>query len=419
MKVCINDMLHVFAFVLDHVEKDIMGIVTNHAERIAYVCTKLGQQFGLNEYDLSDLSACAILHDSAILEYIEEEYYEDNGTETDDKNGKAGHCIVGEQNIKNFPFYGSIKNVILYHHENVDGSGPFGKKKDEIPLYSALIHMVDDLDVQFGLYDVDDAKYDAIQKHLLEYTDKHYAKAHADMFLSFFTKEEINKMNEDRIEEILTESLVCYYRDYSPKDLIAFSTLFAKLIDYKSGFTGRHSHEIAQKAAAMGRFYGYDKEEQAKLYLAGALHDIGKLVVKSDVLEKPDKLTQDEYIYVQTHAYYTHAILKKVRGFEEIARWAALHHEKLNGKGYPFGLTAKDLSFNERLMGCIDIYQALVEKRPYKRIYSHEEAVHMLRKMSNSGFIDKQITEDINEAFGENHAPAITNNLIKDQAYLL
>lgn len=402
MKVCINDMLHVFAFVLDNVEKEIVGVVTNHAERIAYVCTKLGRQFGFNEYELSDLSACAILHDSAILEYIEEEHCAESGIKAKNKRGKKGHCIVGEQNIKNFPFYGSIENVILYHHENFDGSGPFGKKKAEIPLYSALIHMADDLDVKFGLYDMDDVKYDAIQKHLAEYTDKHYAKVHVDAFLSLFTKEEISKMNQDRIEEALARSLVCYYREYSPEDLIAFSTVFAKLIDYKSGFTGRHSHEIAKKAAFMGRFYGFDKEEQAKLYLAGALHDIGKLVVDSDILEKPDKLTEDEYIYVQTHAYYTYAILKKVRGFEEITRWAALHHEKLNGKGYPFGLTAKDLKFNERLMGCLDIYQALVEERPYKKVYSHEEAIAILRKMGSSGYIDKNITEDINEAFGKN-----------------
>jgi hypothetical protein len=96
-------MLHVFAFVLDNVEKEIVGVVTNHAERIAYVCTKLGRQFGLNEYELSDLSACAILHDSAILEYIEEEHCAESGIKAKKQKGEKGALYRRRTEYKELP----------------------------------------------------------------------------------------------------------------------------------------------------------------------------------------------------------------------------------------------------------------------------------------------------------------------------
>ena len=79
--------------------------------------------------------------------------------------------------------------------------------------------------------------------------------------------------------------------------------------------------------------------------------------------------------------------------------WACLHHEKLDGSGYPFGKTAAELDRNERLLCCIDIYQALTEARPYKDRLSHSEAVNILRDMAREGKIDAKITEDIAVCF--------------------
>lgn len=78
---------------------------------------------------------------------------------------------------------------------------------------------------------------------------------------------------------------------------------------------------------------------------------------------------------MKNHAGYTYLILSEVNDFEEIRDWAAFHHEKLNGKGYPFGKTADELNEPERIMACIDIYQALTEDRPYKKGLSHEKRV--------------------------------------------
>ena len=136
-----------------------------------------------------------------------------------------------------------------------------------------------------------------------------------------------------------------------------------------------------------------------KMYLAGALHDIGKVAIGNEILEKPEKLTDEEFKTMKHHAVYTYYILSGIDDFEEIRDWAALHHEKLNGKGYPFGKTADELNEQERIMACIDIYQALTEDRPYKKGLSHEKACDILDDMEQKGFVDSDISNKIRECF--------------------
>ena len=174
---------------------------------------------------------------------------------------------------------------------------------------------------------------------------------------------------------------------------------FADIVDYKSPFTSRHSIGVAEKAAQFAKYIGYDVSDIEKMYLAGALHDIGKMAVGNEILEKPDKLTDEEFDKLKNHVGYTYLILSQVDGFEDIRDWAALHHEKLNGKGYPFGKTADELNEQERIMACVDIYQALTEERPYKKGMSHEKTCDILDEMAEKGFVDADISRKMRDCF--------------------
>ena len=98
------------------------------------------------------------------------------------------------------------------------------------------------------------------------------------------------------------------------------------------------------------------------------------------------------------HAAYTYNILSGIEDFDEIRDWAAFHHEHLDGSGYPFGKTADELNTQERMMACIDIYQALTESRPYKSGMSHEKACDILKDMAGKGWLDADIVEVIDRA---------------------
>jgi len=400
MKICFNDMLYSFSYALDCVEHELVGVTTYHSKRIAYLSIQLGKYFNLTVEELLDLAACAALHDNALTEYIEDEYGKGNASKESKKELVIGkHCLLGEKNVKKLPFFNDVSGAILFHHECADGSGPFMKKTSETPLYARIIHLSDQVDAMFDLSIVTDEKLEKIISFLKQEEDKLFDRDSINAFLQTVTKEKLGKMKNDQIENVLFEELPYMERDYTYEELIHFSSLYAKIVDYKSESTKDHSLGIAKKCLTMAKYYGYDEEKQAKLYFAGAVHDIGKLVVERDILEKPDKLTEDEYEHIKTHAYYTYQILHKIKGLEDITRWASRHHEKLNGKGYPFGKTEDQLGKEERLIACLDIYQALTEKRPYKEGMSHEKSIQIIQKMVDRNELDGNIVNDINVVF--------------------
>jgi HD-GYP domain-containing protein (c-di-GMP phosphodiesterase class II) len=114
------------------------------------------------------------------------------------------------------------------------------------------------------------------------------------------------------------------------EDKIIFNLVnfITRIIDYKSVFTKHHSTQIANMAYVMGKCYNYDQEEIMKLYLASALHDLGKLETPTAILEKPGKLTDDEFLIIKKHVFKTRKLLENIDGFHDICEWASNHHEK-------------------------------------------------------------------------------------------
>jgi putative nucleotidyltransferase with HDIG domain len=123
---------------------------------------------------------------------------------------------------------------------------------------------------------------------------------------------------------------------------------FAEVIDAKSPFTYRHSNGVAEAAVAIGAQLGLPPEETGFLRRAALLHDIGKLSVSNSILEKPGKLTGEEWQVMKKHPYFTHEVLRRVSGFEVLSEVAATHHEKLDGSGYfrGFGATQPSEAVN-------------------------------------------------------------------------
>jgi HD-GYP domain-containing protein (c-di-GMP phosphodiesterase class II) len=155
---------------------------------------------------------------------------------------------------------------------------------------------------------------------------------------------------------------------------------FADIIDAKSPYTYRHSSRVAEYARFVAGALGLDAEEQRRIYRAGLLHDIGKLGVSNRILDKPGALTPAEWTQVQQHPKYTLSILSQVSAFGDFAWTAALHHEKLDGTGYPWGLKAKQLDLAARILAVVDIYDALTTDRPYRAGFTHEQAMEIILK---------------------------------------
>jgi HD-GYP domain-containing protein (c-di-GMP phosphodiesterase class II) len=406
MRISMPDLLFALSYALDAVEGELLGATPYHSRRVAYLSVQVGRSLGLDGVQLVDLACAAALHDNALTEYITSEYQAGNDIlASRGLSGKAAidlkpHCTFGERNVSEMPFYSRIEDVILYHHENADGTGPFKVPAEQTPLYAQIIHLTDILDVTCDLSSMTPKKYERITQMLSQQRGRFFTPKVVDAFTARMDYLSLSTLRNDRISDLLRTSIPDVMREYTGKELTGLAVIFARITDYKSRFTSSHSMGIAEKARDMAHYYRLGDRIESEYYLAGALHDIGKLVIDRDVLEKPAKLTSEEYVYIQNHAWYSWQILSQVRGFEDLSRWASFHHEKLDGSGYPFGKHGYELNGLERLMACIDIYQALTEERPYKPGLTHARTLEIMRGMVDQGKIDGRIVEDIDDRFG-------------------
>lgn len=407
MKLDYTDFLYALSYALDAAEKEVTGASSGHGKRVAWLSMTMAKDLHLSDDALSDLMGCAILHDNAIAEYIREELeiasdighaaHEDVRTQFGEK---SVHAAIGEEKISLLPFRTDIKNVILYHHENADGSGPFGKKEGEVPLFAEIIHLADLVDLFCDLESISEAEFYELKDKVMQSAGKVNGHKVVSMFVKQVSYDAVLQMQQAGALKLLQDSVPVIVHDYSDLEMMGIARFFMDIVDYKSSFTKDHSIGVAQKAQQMAEFYGFDHEKAVRFTFAGAMHDIGKMVVGNDILEKPDKLNDQEFGAMKNHAAETYRILSSIKGLEDITEWAANHHEKLDGTGYSRRMKAEQQTKEDRIMACLDIYQALTEPRPYKDGLSHGRSMAILRDMASQGKIDASIVEDIHTVFG-------------------
>ena len=407
MKLDLTDLVYALSFALDKVEYELLGIETGHGRRVACLCLFMAEYAGIGGEELRDYIGCCVLHDNALTESIHDEL--NNFEYITDKSGKqlsdavnmnfvdqdSSHSKIGERNIHLVPFRTNVDNIILYHHEHADGSGAMGKTAAETGLKTQILHLADEIDIHYKLSSLTESEFNRMSEWVQNQSGKMFSEKAVQLFQDAVTYDKLLYLRNKNAFTSLKRELHTVTSDYSDEEIHNFARMFASIIDYKSEFTQTHSLGVADKAEQMANYYGFDREKTTRFYLAGALHDIGKLLVSNDILEKPGKLTDDEFSTMKDHASATRYVLRLVKGIPDVVKWASNHHEKLNGKGYPRGLTAEELSFEERLMACIDIYQALTEQRPYKDGMPHEKAIAIMQAMADQGEIDAAIVKDM------------------------
>ena len=414
MKLNLTDTLYALSFALDTVQYEMGGISNEHGKHVAFISYFMGKYLNYPNDKLNDLVGLAILHDNAFTEYVREEYnegkffdYDELSNEEDITKLRNGflslprHNVIGEENIRLIPFKTDVKDVILYHHENADGSGPLKKKDYETNEMAQIIHIADMMDVLFDLKNISEKEYkDAIIK-IKKLENRLFSKHMVQVLINSFTYKEVKILQTEGVISYLEKNLESHVFDYTDEEIKNICLFFAKIIDYKSSITKNHSLGVAEKCYIMAKYYNFSDDKAIRFYFAGAFHDIGKLIIHNDILEKPGKLSKTEFDYIKNHAKATELILSKIEGIKDIASWAGHHHEKLDGSGYNKSLSAKDLSFEDRLLACIDIYQALTEKRSYKDKFIHDDSIKIMYDMALDNKIDINIVKDIEKCFKE------------------
>ena len=183
----------------------------------------------------------------------------------------------------------------------------------------------------------------------------------------------------------------------------------------KDEYTERHTRRVALRAVQVGDELGLSRGRLRTLAIGGLIHDIGKLAIPDDILKKPGSLDDDEYATVKEHAERGYRLLTELGGFSEGVRDLVRdHHERLDGKGYPRGLTAGQLTLDARILAVCDVYDALISKRVYRDAWSEQNAIDYLRAESGTAF-DERCVEALARVIGRDSAcaPAPRTTLVE------
>lgn len=300
-------------------------------------------------------------------------------------------CERGAQIAVSLGFPGASSEAIAHVDEHWCGLGhPVGLAGDEIPILSRVLLLAQTVEAYFTENGIDAAVDMAVKRRATWFDpalvdqlagwkrDRAWWTSLADL--------------EGLDAEVIALEPGGIPEDASDERLDAISHAFAAVIDAKTPYTYRHSANVAQYAVAIGRSLGAGDAASRDMLRAGLLHDIGKLGISNRILDKPAALTDAERTEIRKHPVWTLQILGRVSAFRGFADASSRHHERMDGRGYPWQLSGDALDRTARVLAVSDVYEALTADRPYRSSMPVPQVLDIMRRERGKGF-DPQVLD--------------------------
>lgn len=382
--------------------------LSQHHWRTALIANRIAEHIGMDDGQRQILVYASLLHDiGAVSDWSEKKKLH---------NFKVGndiyhHAQVGYELLKDSPQFGMLAETIRHHHDDWDGSNPHGLAGKAIPITSRIINLADRLEIllrdKVYIFEQRPDVLSALRELSGRYFDPDLVKALHEFARqdSFWLDLTNHHYYQNFFRQIDTYGRMVFNID----DVVSIGEIFATIIDRTSSFTGTHSRSVATVSAFLAQAKGYSMEEVKLMRIAGLFHDLGKLAIPNDILEKPEKLTEREFSIIKQHPYYTYRILEQIDGFSMVAEWAAYHHETLDGAGYPFRIPGSSLRLGSRIVSVADVFVALTENRPYRQTLTLKQVEKIMLGMVDNRKIDGNIVDDL---FGDKTRLATITNQI-------
>ncbi|WP_291270552.1 HD domain-containing phosphohydrolase [Geothrix sp.] len=371
---------------------DLVGLNdVGHGKRVGIVAYACARQKGMSEAEATFLFDLGLLHDIGVSST---EVHRSLLAEFD-WVGSPLHCEIGYQLLQAFPPLAALAVPVKYHHTRWDqvptsGVGPMQAWQanliflaDRVDALAAPFHGAGTVLLHTG----------EIRALIQQRSGTFFAPELVELFLEASRSEAFWLRLEPRSVQTFIQDILDQGASYeaSMGDLRQLAEIFSRIVDAKSPFTAEHSLGVAGLARLLAERSGLSADSCAKIEIAGLLHDVGKLRVPDGILDKPGALDQQERQIINTHSFETYQILRHIKGFEEITPWAAYHHEEPGGSGYPFRLDGRTLPIEARLLRVADIFQAMVQDRPYRKGLDREQALGFLEHLVAAGRLEPEL----------------------------
>ena len=379
MQFNLNNFLLATSIALDFVSKERYKISLGHAKRVAFIALNIGIKMDLSKEELSDLCAYSLVSSIGLNQ------------SKDDKD----FCEISNECIKDFPFLTQNRNILKYQKEKIDGSGIFALKGDEIPLFSQIIFLAKTLDTMydFGKENIKN-RFDAIE-FTKDKLDMYFSRQIIEKFFECVREVAFwqDMLNEQDTLIFIYSSLHDFTQALDFEEILKITINFYKIENPQS--------KLIELSEVMCEFYEFEHKDKQTFLIAASLCNIGKLTLGKSLLEKEQELDIYEIEKIKTYPYYTKKILQNIIGFNDITSWASKVQERLDGSGYILSLTGKDLTFKDRLLQSLNAYNALRQNRVYRELFSHNEAIEILKFEASENRFDIAIIEDIDRVLKE------------------
>ena len=361
--------------------------LSNHHKLTCYVTSCIAEEMDVGDDRFNRLFAASILHDIGAIALADRIRLLEFEVRNPHLHGELGAVLLSK-----FPPFQEFAPLVKFHHVPwLDGEG-LNYKGEPVPIDSHLIHLADRVAVLINPAKPVFDQLTGVRDKVAELSGATFVPEMVDAFLEMSRKEVfwLDFIHRDMVKVLKRKSRLPNMA-LDLDGLLELSRFYALIIDTRSRFTATHSSGVAASVEKLARFAGLDAYQCKKVRIAGYLHDIGKLAVPDAILEKNGKLDLSEWRTVRSHTYHTFQILDAVDGLQDVAAWAADHHENLNGDGYPFRHNEDDLPLESRILAVADIFTALSEDRPYRAGMAPDEVMKILRDMVDDNKLDADV----------------------------
>jgi HD-GYP domain-containing protein (c-di-GMP phosphodiesterase class II) len=371
--------------------------VVGHHKQVAYIALSIGAALGLPMEQQIELVLAGALHDSGALSLRDR-----LDTLRFELENPHEHAELGYLLFQRFEPLSNIALLVRYHHVPWNEGGGHEFKGKQVPMCSHILHLADRIDVLISKQQEVLGQVKGIVERIKESSGKMFMPELVEVFMSLATKEYFwLDVVSPSIDSILSNRVRLATIEMGIESLLSLAKLFSHIIDFRSRFTATHSCGVVASAEALARFAGFSERECQMMRIAGYLHDLGKLAVPTEILEKPAKLTEEEFNVIRGHTFHTYRILEPIGDLDVINAWASFHHERLDGSGYPFHHKGQDLSLGSRIMAVADVFTAITEDRPYRKGMTSDRALQVLRQMAENSALDSRVVSLLGLHFDE------------------
>ncbi len=375
-------------------------MVGDHHLQVAYLAYRLGEQLKLPDDQRFGLFMAGSLHDIGALSL--------NGrmvlADFEEKNPHE-HAIAGGLILENFKPFSNIAGLVKFHHVPWKyGEGAF-QKGEAVSDSSHMIHLADRVAAKISRKKPVLSQVRRICDEISMGKGDLFVPEHVDALNNMSEREDIwLDVASESLESVLKETVQYEEKELSNEEMLGFSRLIDRLVGFRSRFIAAHSRGVAAVAVELSRLSGFSKHERRLIEIAAYLHDLGKLAIPPQILEKQDTLSYKERFIMKSHVYHTYQVLEPFETLRIAGFWGTLHQERLNGTGYPFGLTSDELPLGARILAVADVFTALTENRPYRKGMEPGNAKAALQSMVNAGELDPSLVDRVFEHYNDMNA---------------